>query len=84
MRVTDGLERVARAAAARPLAVLLAVGALALGGGVLALGLEPSTGPDTLASRSSPAYRATAELHRRFGDDAIVVLDPRAASRSSC
>ncbi|HYV17267.1 MAG TPA: MMPL family transporter, partial [Conexibacter sp.] len=74
MRVKDGLERVARAAAARPLPVLVVVGALALGGGALALGLEPSTGPDTLAGRSSPAYRATAELHRRFGDDAIDVL----------
>ncbi len=70
----DGLERVARAAAARPLPVLLAVLALALGGGLLALGLQPSTGADTLASDSSPAGQATAELHRRFGDDAVVVL----------
>jgi hydrophobe/amphiphile efflux-3 (HAE3) family protein len=74
MRLADGLERVARAAAARPLPVLLAVGALALGGGALALGLEPDTGPGTFASGSSPAGRATAELHRRFGDDAVVVL----------
>jgi len=74
MRLADGLERVARAAAARPLPVLLAVGALALGGGALALGLEPDTGSGTLASGSSPAGRATAELHRRFGDDAVVVL----------
>jgi hydrophobe/amphiphile efflux-3 (HAE3) family protein len=74
MRLADGLERVARAAAARPLPMLLAVGALALGGGALALGLEPDTGPGTLASGSSPAGQATAGLHRRFGDDAVVVL----------
>lgn len=70
----DGLERIARAAASRPLPVLLAVAALALGGGALALGLQSSTGADTLASRSSAPFRATDDLHRRFGDDAVVVL----------
>ncbi|HMJ04091.1 MAG TPA: MMPL family transporter, partial [Conexibacter sp.] len=80
MRVQAGLERIARAAAARPIGVLLAVAALALGGGLLALTLEPSTGADTLASRSSDAYRATDDLHRRFGDDAVVILvDERVA-----
>ncbi|MCW2954757.1 MAG: superfamily protein-like exporter, partial [Conexibacter sp.] len=74
MRVRESLERIARAAAARPLLVLALVGALALGGGALALGLKPSTGTDTLASRSSDAYRATQDLHRRFGDDAVDVL----------
>ena len=74
MSVRDGLERIARAAAGRPLVVLLAVAALAVGGGLLALGLEPSTGADTLASRSSDAFRATDDLHQRFGDDAVVVL----------
>jgi hydrophobe/amphiphile efflux-3 (HAE3) family protein len=74
MTVRDGLERVARAAAARPLPVLLVVALLALGGGLLATGLEPSTGAETLAGRSSDAFRATDELHRRFGDDAVVVL----------
>lgn len=74
MSVRDGLERVARAAAARPLPVLLAVAALALGGGLLALRLEPSTGVETLASRSSPAFQATDALHRRFGGDAVLVL----------
>jgi hydrophobe/amphiphile efflux-3 (HAE3) family protein len=69
-----GLERVARAAAAHPLAVLLAVVALALGGGALALGLQASTSTDSLAGRSSEAGRATAEFHRDFGDDAILVL----------
>jgi hydrophobe/amphiphile efflux-3 (HAE3) family protein len=74
MTMRDGLERVARAAAARPLPVLLTVGLLALAGGLLALRLEPSTGIDTLAGRDTDAYRATQDLHRRFGDDAVVVL----------
>ena len=74
MSVRDGLERVARTAAARPIPVLLAVALLALGGGLLALRLEPSTGADTLASRSSSAFQATDALHSRFGDDAVIVL----------
>ncbi len=74
MSVRDGLERVARAAAARPIPVLLTVALLALGGGLLALRLEPSTGADTLASRSSSAFQATDALHSRFGDDAVIVL----------
>ncbi|HEU4701449.1 MAG TPA: MMPL family transporter [Conexibacter sp.] len=74
MSMRDGLERVARAAAARPLPVLLTVALLALAGGLLALRLEPSTGIDTLAGRGTAAYQATQDLHRRFGDDAVVVL----------
>ena len=74
MRIAPGLERVARAAAARPLATLLAVVALALGGGALALGLEPRTDVDTLASPRSEAGAATADFHARFGGDAVLVL----------
>ncbi len=74
MSAPKSLERIARAAAARPLLVLALVGALAIAGGVLALGLKPSTGTDTLASRSSSSYQATQELHDRFGDDAVDVL----------
>jgi hydrophobe/amphiphile efflux-3 (HAE3) family protein len=81
MTVRQGLERVARAAAARPLPVLVGVALLALAGGLLALRLAPSTGVETLAGRSSPAFQATEELHRRFGDDAVVVLiDERVAN----
>jgi len=77
----DGLRRVARAAAARPIPALLAVALLALAGGLLALRLTPSTGAETLASRSSDAYKATQDLHRRFGDDAVLVLiDERVAN----
>ena len=72
--VRDRLERVARAAAARPVAVLAALVVLALGGGALALGLQPSTGIDTFVSSSSAAYRATQDWHRHFGDDSIIIL----------
>lgn len=74
MRLRDGLERIARGAAGRPAPVLLVVAALAFGGVLLALGLRPSTGIDTLAGRASEAARATEELHRRFGDDAVTIL----------
>jgi hypothetical protein len=47
---------------------------LALGGGALALGLEPSTGVSTFVSSSSPSYRATEDWHRHFGQDSIVIL----------
>ncbi len=73
-RLSRRFERLARAAAARPLLVLSIAAALAAGGGAVALGLEPSAGSDTLAPRSSPTFQATDEHHRRFGDDAIVVL----------
>nr|WP_281381654.1 MMPL family transporter [Conexibacter arvalis] len=69
-----GFERIARAAAGRPVVTLIAVVALALGGGALALGLQASTSADSFASRSSDAGRATADFHRDFGDDAIMVL----------
>ncbi|HKG37838.1 MAG TPA: MMPL family transporter [Conexibacter sp.] len=82
MSIRDRLERVARAAAARPLPVLLTVALLAVAGGLLAVvKLEPSTGAETLASRSSETFKTTDELHRRFGDDAVVVLiDERVAN----
>ena len=63
-----------RAAARRPLAVGLIVAALALVGAAFALRLHPSAGTDTLVGRSSDSYRATSELHARFGDDPVIVL----------
>ncbi|MDQ6822374.1 MAG: MMPL family transporter [Actinomycetota bacterium] len=60
--------------AARPLAVIVVVFVLALGGGALALGLRPSAGADTFVSRSSPAYRADQTDHVHFGGDAVIVL----------
>jgi hydrophobe/amphiphile efflux-3 (HAE3) family protein len=62
-------------AARRPLAVGLVVALLAVAGGVLAaVRLEPSTATDTLVSRSSEAYKASARFHQNFGDDAVYVL----------
>ncbi|HEX6389444.1 MAG TPA: MMPL family transporter, partial [Solirubrobacteraceae bacterium] len=62
-------------AARRPLAVGLIVVLLAVAGGGLALvRLEPSTATDTLVSRSSEAYKASARFHDSFGDDAVYVL----------
>jgi hypothetical protein len=72
--LSRALERVARLVARRPLPVLAVVVALAIGGAVLALSLEPSAGTDTLVSRGSDTYKATADYHRRFGDDAVIVL----------
>ena len=74
VRFRGGFERIARAAAGRPVVTLLAVVALALGGGLLALGLQPSTTADSFASRSSDSGRATADFHRDFGDDAVLIL----------
>jgi hydrophobe/amphiphile efflux-3 (HAE3) family protein len=53
---------------------LAVLAVLAVGGGILALGLQPSTGIDTFVSSSSASYRATAAWHRHFGDDSIVIL----------
>jgi uncharacterized protein len=67
-------ERLCGAAARRPLLTIGIVLALALGGGMLALGLRPSAGIDTFVSSSSASYKATADDQRRFGDDAVVIL----------
>jgi uncharacterized protein len=63
-----------RAAARRPLAAGLIVAALALVGAAFALRLHPSARTDTLVGRGSDSYRATTELHNRFGDDPVIVL----------
>jgi hydrophobe/amphiphile efflux-3 (HAE3) family protein len=67
-------ERSCGAAARRPGLVVAIVGALAIAGGILALGLKPSAGTDTFVNRSSPAFRATADDQRHFGDDAVIIL----------
>jgi hydrophobe/amphiphile efflux-3 (HAE3) family protein len=67
-------ERLAGGAARRPILTVGIVLALALGGGVAALGLRPSAGIDTFVSPSSPSYRATAADERHFGDQAVIVL----------
>ena len=69
-----GLERVVRAAAGRPRAVLALLAVLCAGAAALALGLHPSAATSTLAGRSSDTYQATERYRERFGDHAIVVL----------
>jgi hydrophobe/amphiphile efflux-3 (HAE3) family protein len=62
-------------ASRRPVAVAIVVSLLAVAGGVTALvRLEPSTATDTLVSRSSEAYKASARFHENFGDDAVYIL----------
>jgi predicted RND superfamily exporter protein len=74
MTFRERFERWAGAAARRPMVTLGIVLALAVGGGLLALGLKPSAGTDTFVSSSSSTYKATADDERHFGDDAVIIL----------
>ncbi len=67
-------ERLSAVATRRPILTVAVVVALALGGGLLALGLKPSAGIDTFVSASSPSYRATVDDERHFGDQAVIIL----------
>ncbi len=67
-------ERLSGAAARRPVLTVAIVLALALAGGLLALGLRPSAGIDTFVGASSPSYRATIDDERQFGDQAVIIL----------
>jgi hydrophobe/amphiphile efflux-3 (HAE3) family protein len=68
------MERIARAAVRRPGLVVALTALLALGGGALALGLQPSAATDTLVGRGSDTFQATERFNERFGEDAIIVL----------
>src|ERR1051326_8396914 len=74
MTMRERFERLARLAARRPAITIGIVLALAIGGGVAALGLKPSTGVDTFVGRSSSSYQATLDDQRHFGSDAVVIL----------
>ncbi|MGO9819541.1 MAG: efflux RND transporter permease subunit [Solirubrobacteraceae bacterium] len=74
MTAQKRFERLAGAAARRPLLTLGIVLALAIVGGLLSLGLKPSAGTDTFVSKSSSSYKATVDDERHFGDDAVIVL----------
>ncbi|MEA2219629.1 MAG: uncharacterized protein QOJ35_2255 [Solirubrobacteraceae bacterium] len=74
MSSSGPLHGAAALAARRPVLVLALTAALALTGLVLALRLRPDAGVDTLVGTHGPAHAATARLHERFGDDAIIVL----------
>ena len=66
----------------RPLVVLGATAALALGGAALALRLEPSAATETLVNRGSDTFRDTERFKRDFGDEAILVLVRGEVTRS--
>ncbi|HLY51193.1 MAG TPA: hypothetical protein VKR21_18520, partial [Solirubrobacteraceae bacterium] len=70
----ERFEALTRAAARKPLLTLGVVLTLAVGGGVLALRLQPDAGTDTFVSNSTASARATAEDHHHFGGDAVVIL----------
>jgi hydrophobe/amphiphile efflux-3 (HAE3) family protein len=74
MTARERFERLARAAASRPFLTLGVVLALAIGGGLLALGLRPDASSSTFVSSSSSSYKATDDDHKHFGADAVVVL----------
>ena len=67
-------ERLASAAASRPVLALGVVLVLALSGGLFALGLAPDAATDTFVNSSSASYQATQDDHSHFGGDAVVVL----------
>src|SRR5581483_12056352 len=70
----ERFEGLALAAARRPLLTLGVVLALALAGGLLALGMQPNAGADTFVSNSSPSGHATADDNSHFGGDPVVIL----------
>ncbi len=74
MTIAQRLERVALASARRPVLALSIVVALAIGGGLLALRLQPSTGIDSFVSGSSSSYQATADDEKHFGSQSVVIL----------
>src|SRR3954452_11109748 len=74
MQLRDSLERLVGAAVRRPLLTLAIVGAAALAGGLLALGLSPDTNDSTFVNSSSPSFQATAQDQHHFGGDPVVVL----------
>jgi predicted RND superfamily exporter protein len=68
------LSALAGGAARRPLLVVVLMGALGLGGAVLALSLRPSAATDTFVGRSSTGYRATQRYYGSFGEEPVDVL----------
>ena len=68
------LRRIVLFAARRPAAVVGVTLLATVVAAVLALGLQPSSGTDTLVGRTSGPYQATQRLYDRFGGDAVIVL----------
>src|SRR4051794_5588896 len=74
MKLRRRLERLGAAAVRRPLLTVAIVGAAALAGGLLALGLSPDTSDSTFVNSSSPSFQATAQDQHHFGGDPVVIL----------
>ena len=74
MTVGERFERLVGAVSRRPALTIAVVLALAVGGGLLSLGLKPSAGIDTFVSKSSASYQATVDDQHHFGSDAVIVL----------
>ena len=70
----DPFGSIVRWVAKRPVAVLAAVAVLALAGAALALRLEPSASTDTLVDKGSPAFEATEDFRKEFGEEPVVIL----------
>jgi hydrophobe/amphiphile efflux-3 (HAE3) family protein len=68
------VQRLTGGAVSRPAATTGIVLALAIAGGVLALGLRPSAGIDTFVSGTSGSYRATVAQQRLFGVNGVQIL----------
>jgi hydrophobe/amphiphile efflux-3 (HAE3) family protein len=64
----------AEGAARRPRLTVGIVAVLAIGCGLLSLGLKPSAASNTFVSSSTASYQATQADHRAFGGDAVIVL----------
>src|SRR3954463_4107853 len=72
--MSERLEGIVRHAVRRPGLVVAVVGLLAVGGGVLALGLKPSAATDTLVGSHTSPSQDTERFHDLVGDEAVVVL----------
>ena len=68
------LGRLTSFSARRAPLVVGVVVALSLLGALLALRLDPSASPSTFVDRDSEVAQATDDLHRKFGDEPIVIL----------
>src|ERR1700722_6840474 len=68
------LRRLTGGVASRPAATTGVVLALAIAGGILALGLRPSAGIDTFVSSRAESYRAPVTQQRLFGANGVQIL----------
>jgi hydrophobe/amphiphile efflux-3 (HAE3) family protein len=68
------ISRVTSFSVRRARLVVGTVVVLSLLAALLALRLDPSASPSTFVDRDGPTARATDDLHRKFGDEPIVVL----------